>query len=228
MKTISILQPSYIPWLGYFEQIAKSDIFIFYDDVQYTKNDWRNRNKIKTSNGWEWMTIPIKSKGKFKEKINEVDVCGINWTKKHFRTLFINYSKSPFFNTYKDKFKEFYNKKWIKLSDMNIELIKMICGIIGIERKFFCSSKLGISGKRSERLLNICKNFNGDIYYSGNAAKNYLDTKLFKQNKIKVVFQDYQHPIYPQLYGNFISHLSILDLLFNCGPNSLNVIRAKK
>ena len=228
MKTISILQPSYLPWIGYFEQIERSDVFVFYNDVQYTKNDWRNRNKIKTPKGWEWLTVPVKSKGKFGAKINEVDIMEGNAIKKHFRTLSINYSKSPFFATYKNQFSDFYEKKWKKLSDLNIELIKMVCGNLGLERKMICSSELGIVGERSERLLEICEHFDADVYYSGAAAKDYIDISLFEQNKIKVIFQDYQHPTYPQLYGDFISHLSIVDLLFNCGPKSLNILKTEE
>lgn len=222
--SIAILQPSYIPWIGYFDQIDKVDKFVFYDDVLYTKNDWRNRNKIKADNKAIWLTVPICSKSN--QKINDVKPdSGKNWQKKHLKTLIQYYKKSRYFN-------EIYNivEKNIfleKLVDININIIKDICDYIGTRTTFYISSKLQIGGNRNERLINICNFFKAKKYITGYAAKSYLDIELFQRADIEVKFQQYKHPIYEQLgHNNFIPYLSILDLLFNYGKDSLKIIKS--
>lgn len=227
MSKVVVLQPSYIPWIGYFEQILSSDIFVFYDDVQYTKNDWRNRNKIKAHNKTLWLSIPVKSS--FGMKINEVLIDYTQkWQKKHLKTLEQFYKKSKYFNEVYNILEYYIQKDYKYLYRLNIDIIKAISNYLGIDTKFYLSSKLDIKGNRSERLLNICKFFNATKYYSGNSAKNYLDTELFKNNNIQVIFQEYKHPTYKQLDENFILYLSIVDLLFNYGKESIVFIKGEK
>jgi hypothetical protein len=226
---VVILQPSYLPWLGYFDQIAKADFFVFYDDVQFDKNGWRNRNKIKTPQGGLWLTVPVRLKNHLELPINNVEIDNLqNWKNKHFNSLEINYSKAPFFLNYCKFFKETYSRHWDYISELDIYLTVEISRILGIKTQFFRSSELGIKGDKTSRLINICKHFAADRYLTGDSAKDYLDQDMFRANSIDLEYQDYHHPEYPQLYGDFIQHMSIVDLLFNCGRESLPILSDKR
>ncbi|WP_324171527.1 WbqC family protein [Sulfurimonas sp.] len=223
MTKVAILQPSYIPWIGYFEQIINVDIFVFYDDVQYTKNDWRNRNKIKVLNGSSWLSIPVNSSTS--KNINEVLVDDTkNWRVKHLKSLKQFYSKSKYFDEIYPILQNNINSDNNSLSNISINIIKDISKYLKLDTKFYLSSDLGIGGDKNDRLINICKHFNASSYYSGKAAKNYINKKLFDNNKIELVFQEYEHPSYKQLHGDFLPYLSIIDLLFNYGKNSKKII----
>ena len=225
MTKIAILQPSYIPWIGYFEQILNVDIFIFYDDVQYTKNDWRNRNKIKTKDDSAWLTIPVKCMSN--QKINEVIIDNSKiWQEKHLKSIKQYYSKSLYFEEIFPILKKNIKSKEVFLHDISINIIKDLLEYLHINTKIYSSSQLNINGDKNTRLINICKYFNADIYYSGQAAREYLDIEQFNKNDIKVMFQDYIHPEYNQLNGKFKAYLSIIDLLFNYGKNSIEIIRS--
>jgi hypothetical protein len=222
---IGILQPGYIPWLGFFEQLYKSDIFVIYDDVQYDKGSWRNRNRIKTANGIQWLTVPVLLDFDEHVKVNKVRIDNnCNWRKKHFFSIKQNYSKSPFFNKYSPIFEEAFTRSWEFLIDLDMFFIHRICEIIGISRKIEFSSSLNISGNRIDRLVNICKYYNADVFYEGAAGRDYIDSDMFLGHGITVQFQDYKHPVYNQLYGKFSPYLSIIDLLFNHGDASLEII----
>jgi hypothetical protein len=223
---VAILQPSYLPWLGYFDQIYRADTFVFYDDVQYDKHGWRNRNKIKTPQGWQWLTVPVLTKGRFGKLIYEMEIDNhAPWAEKHLKSIQVNYHKSPYYHAYIKYFEKIYLKEWQYLADLDIELIKLITNLLGMGNKMFIRSmELGVKGDRLERLINICQLFKADNYLTGQAARNYLDEKLFAKAGIKVEYQNYKHPAYPQLYGDFIPHLSVIDLLFNCGPESLKIL----
>jgi hypothetical protein len=225
---VAILQPSYLPWLGYFEQIDRSDVFVFYDDVQYDKHGWRNRNKIKTPKGWQWLTVPVYHN--FGQKIYEVKINNnIPWRRKHLKSLQANYARAPYYQTYIKFFEKVYSQHWEYLVDLNVYLIKQLCEFLGIKNTEFVHSRdLNIKGERTERLVKICQLFGADEYLTGDAAKNYLEEKKFQNANIKVIYQNYRHPVYPQLFGEFIPYLSVVDLLFNCGPKSLEIIRSGK
>jgi len=220
---VVILQPSYIPWLGFFEQMYKSDVFVFYDDVQYTKNDWRNRNRIKTSNGVLWLTVPV-TVTRLLMSIREAKIADEKWKKKHLLSLSTNYAKAPFYSLIYPVLEEVINQDWVFLSDLVIALIHHINKMMHIKREVYLSSQLGIRGQRSERLLKVCQFFGADLYLSGASAINYLNVEIFARNNIKVEFQDYKHPVYSQLWGDFVPYLSVVDLLFNHGPDSLDII----
>ncbi|MCS6955190.1 MAG: WbqC family protein [Candidatus Calescibacterium sp.] len=221
MKKIAIIQSNYIPWKGYFDIINMVDEFIIYDTEQYTKRDWRNRNRIKTPQGLLWLTVPVEVKGKFYQKIMDVKIADKDWNKKHWRTIIYNYSKSKYFKQYKDLFEELYlNCKEEYLSNINYRFIISINQILGIKTPIKWSSEFEISGDKSEKLLSICKQAKADIYLSGPSAKNYLNVELFIQNGIKVEWMDYSsYPEYNQLYPPFCHQVSIIDLIFNEGPN---------
>lgn len=224
MTCVVILQPSYLPWLGYFEQIYRSDVFVFYDDVQYDKHGWRNRNRIKTPNGWLWLTVPVFRR--FGQKIYEARINNhIPWARKHIKTIEVFYKKAPYYQEYIKYLQKIYSQEWQYIAELDIALIKLLCELLGMNnKKFVRSSELNIKGERTERLLKICQLYGAKTYYTGESAKNYLNEKIFADAGIKVKYQHYNHPIYPQLYGGFIPYLSIIDLLFNCGPESLEIL----
>ncbi len=229
MKTIGILQPSYLPWLGFFEQLHQSDVFVLYDDVQFDKNGWRNRNRIKTANGPIWLTVPVLTTGHSQQKICETRIDPkMDWRKKHLKSIEMNYRKAPFYDAYYPLLAKVLEREWIFLVDLDIELIKALSEALGIRRQIVRSSELKIEGDRLGRLIQICQHFGADRFYEGQAGENYIEKADFEKHKIQVDFQHYQHPVYRQLYGAFLSHMSIIDLIFNHGSDSLKVLLGEK
>lgn len=224
---VSIHQPQYLPWLGYFDKIDKSDIFVILDDVQYKKNEWQNRNKIRNKKGWQWITVPVRYS--FGQKINEIKIDNErNWRQDHYKSLIINYNNAPYFQDHHSFFAKTYNNSWEYLVDINIHFIDYLVNSLRITTKLIRASQLKLKKQRTERLVNICKELGADTYLSGKGAAKYLDIDQFEKEKIKVVFQDFIHPTYKQVYNDFQSHMSIVDLLFNYGSKSLNVLRPNK
>lgn len=222
-KKIAILQSNYIPWKGYFDIINKVDEFILYDDMQYTKNDWRNRNKIVTSAGVKWLTIPIETKGKFYQKINEAQVVDHKWAEKHWKSIRFNYAKAEFFSEYAERFCKLYQQceEEEYLSNINYAFLKEICDILGIKTKISWSSDYTLVDGKTERLVALVKAAGGDYYLSGPAAQNYIVEDYFKQAGIELEWMDYSnYPQYRQLSDNFEHGVSVLDLIFNEGPNA--------
>ncbi len=223
-KIVAILQSNYIPWKGYFDLINSVDEFILYDDVQYTRRDWRNRNKIKTPDGTQWLTIPVEVKGKYFQKINETLINDSSWSKNHWTRICSAYSKSPFFKTYGPIIEAIYsNCKSLSLSEINSIFISEICKHLEITTPITdCTSYPTETENPSERLLQICTQAGATIYVSGPAAKDYLDVTIFHKNGIEVQWVNYSgYPEYPQFYPPFDHYVSVLDLLFNVGPNAL-------
>jgi hypothetical protein len=227
-KRIAILQSNYIPWKGYFDLIRIVDEFIIYDEVQYTKNDWRNRNKVKSPTGAQWLTIPILYH--FPQKISETVVSSTDWAQKHWKTITLNYSRAPFFKEYKDVFEKFYTSELpAGLSEINRKAMEMINEILGIKTKITSSADYTLSEGRNERLVSICKQAGATEYISGPAAKNYMDESLFAQEGIKVSWMDYSgYREYPQLFPPFEHGVSIIDLIFNTGSEAIDYIAVKE
>jgi hypothetical protein len=221
---VAIHQPQYLPWLGYFDKINKADVFCYLDNVQYKKNEWQNRNRIKTARDWQWITVPVLYR--FPQKINEVKINNtVQWKKKHLQALITNYSKAPFFKEYINFFKSIYSKDWEFLSELNICLIDNIREMLSVKKgKTVFASDLHLSADPTDRLIDICKSVGGDIYLSGQDGARYMNLERFKERGVDVIVQNFKHPVYSQLYGSFQSHLSVVDLLFNCGPDSLGKI----
>lgn len=226
-KKIAISQSNYIPWKGYFDLIRSVDEFVFYDDVQYTKRDWRNRNKIKTQNGLAWLTIPVEVKGRYYQSIRETRIANQDWRKKHWQSIKQNYNKTEYFNEIKDWLEPLYlEKREIYLSDVNLSFIEIIKEYLQIETKLRWSSEFNFVEGKSERLIEICKATNAKSYLSGPAAKNYLDIDIFQKNEIEVVWANYDNYLeYEQLYPPFAHEVSIIDLLFNKGKDSVNFMK---
>ena len=226
MTTVSIHQPGYLPWLGYLERIARSDAHVFFDDVQFDKNSFDNRNKIRTAEGSTWLSVPVLTKGKFGE--NQLREAGIDnhsgWPKKHWKSICFSYQKAPFFKDYAGFFENVYTKTWDKLLDLNLEIITGVFGFLGIKTQVIFSSSLEKTAKKSDLVLEICKKLNAGTYLSGALGRNYLELPKFEEAGIKVIFQDYQHPVYTQRYAGFQPFMSVIDLLFNEGPKSYDIL----
>lgn len=223
-KIVAILQSNYIPWKGYFDLINSVDEFILYDDVQYTRRDWRNRNKIKTPDGTQWLTIPVEVKGKYFQKINETLISDPSWSKNHWIRICNAYSKSPFFKTYAPILETIYtNCKSLSLSEINSIFISEICKCLEVSTPITNSTSYPTETENpSERLLQICTQAGATVYVSGPAAKNYLDVGIFLAQNIEVQWMEYVgYPEYKQLHPPFDHFVSILDLLFNVGPDCL-------
>ena len=222
---VGILQPSYLPWLGYFEQISRVDKFVLYDDVQYDKHGWRNRNRIKTANGVQWLTVPVHFSLTDASRLCDIEIDQRKaWSRKHLNSIRQNYSRAPYFDQYFPMFDEVFSQKWTSLVSLNVAFLRRFSEALGIQTEFVFSSTIANSGDKCQRLINICKMLKADVFYEGAAGKNYIDENLFREEGIKVEYQNYQHPIYPQLYGEFVSHLSIIDVLFNCGQETSRII----
>ena len=217
MKKIAISQSNYIPWKGYFDLINRVDEFILYDDAQFTRRDWRNRNKLKTPQGLKWLTIPVDVKGKYFQKINETKISDKGWTVKHWRQIKQNYAKAKNFKKYKDIFEELYlSCKEEYLSEINHKFIIAINQILGIKTKIRFSSEFEIYGDQTEKLINICKQCNATIYISGPAAKSYFDEQLANKENIQVKWMNYEnYKEYEQLHPPFEHGVTILDLILN-------------
>jgi len=225
---VTILQPSYIPWRGYFHQILKSDLFIFYDDVQYDKRGWRNRNQVKTPHGKKWLTIPVKSHGAQTDNIpiNEIKIAWDEpWNESHLKTLHFAYNQAPFYSDYLSLIKPIFERHDDFLADLTILLTTEISYCLGNKRtKFLRSSSLPSSGVKSDRLLSLLNQVGASNYISGPSAKDYLELEKFEAAGISVEFMTYDYPEYPQLYPPFDGNVSILDLLFMVGPKTKEYI----
>ncbi|HZS54349.1 MAG TPA: WbqC family protein [Bryobacteraceae bacterium] len=219
-----ILQPSYIPWRGYFHQIQKADLFVFYDDVQYDDRGWRNRNRIKTRAGSKWLTIPVAAKGAQVKSIpiDEVHICwDRDWAKDHLKSFQHNYAHAPYFDIYEPLLKEWFGRRPDRLADFTIETTIELAHELGIENtRFLRSSELECLGSKTDRLLNILMALGAKHYISGPSAKDYLEVEKLAQHGISVEWMSYDYPDYPQLFPPFDPFVSVLDLLMNTGPRA--------
>ena len=225
MKQVAILQSNYIPWKGYFDLIAAVDEFIVYDDMQYTKNDWRNRNRIKTPNGLEWLTIPTGQN--INRRIRDVELAPGNWQAKHWKSLMANYAKAPYWHEVAHWLQPLYlDHQHRNLSELNVLLIQAVCDYLGITTRISRSWDYELGEGKTERLVDLCRQAGATHYVSGPAARDYIDERQFADNAITLSWFDYDgYPTYPQQWGEFSHAVSILDLLFNCGPRAAHYIR---
>ncbi|WP_211444857.1 WbqC family protein [Collimonas humicola] len=222
MKKIAIVQSNYIPWKGYFDMIAAVDEFILYDDMQYTRRDWRNRNQIKTPQGRQWLTVPVKVKGKYHQSIRETEIDDAEWAEGHWKTLTQNYRHAPHFEEIATLLEPLYIRRThTRLSALNRELIEIICQYLGIATKISNSWDYSLIEGKSERLADLCEQAGGAEYVSGPAAKDYIEEHFFTERNIKLTWFNYEgYPEHPQLWGEFTHGVSIVDLLFNCGKDA--------
>ena len=224
---VTIHQPQFLPWLGYLDKIDQADLFVVLDSVQFKKNEWQNRNRIRTAQGWQWLTVPVHYR--FPQKINEVTINNaVKWKNKHLQALISNYNRAPFFKEFLDIFQQVYSENWESLSELNILLINRLRTALGLDqRPAVKASDYDLREDPTDRLIDICKALKADTYLSGQDGVKYMNMERFKQSGIRVVVQDFKHPAYPQIFEEFQSHMSVVDLLFNCGPGSLEKIEER-
>jgi len=224
---IAILQPGYFPWLGFFDQEMSVDTFVLYDDVQYDRRGWRNRNRMKTPDGPRWLTVPVEQKGMYDQIIRDVRIDNDRpWRKKHIGTIESVYKKAPYFDTLYPEFRQILERGHVYLWELDLDIIVWINRRLEIDTPIVMASELNVGGEKSGRLLAICKKLGADQYYSGAAARHYLDVGMFEDAGISVYYQEYVHPVYPQLHGGFISHLSALDLMMVALPEARRIIES--
>ena len=218
---VGIHQPNYLPYLGFFDKMAKSDIFVIYDDAQFNKSDFQHRNRIRIYHGWKWLTVPVEKK---RIPISEVKIRnevktwkGVKWSDAHFRDIHDNYKDTPYYSVYADELMRIYKRNYEKLVNLNMELIRFLMKAFDIDVEIVFSSDLGFTSKSTQRLVEIVEALGGDVYLSGPKGRDYLDVSLFERKGIKVVFQDFKHPVYKQRYEGFVPNMAAIDALFNVG-----------
>ncbi len=223
---IAIMQPGYIPWLGFFELMINCDLFVLLDDVQCDVKSWRNRNRIRTTCGWAWLTVPLLHKGKRGQPINETRINnGVDWRRKHLAAIEINYSRARFFREYIGFFRDLYMKEWWYLAELDASIISFLSGAFGIATPLYRSSALGLGRLHgNQKILEICRLLGAGELYDSAGARPFIDLQLFRDNGIGVSFQQYEHPVYRQVYHPFVPFMSALDLLFNEGDGSRSII----
>jgi len=221
----AVHQPQYLPWLGYLDKLDRADIFVILSTVQYKKNEYQNRNRIKTAQGWQWLTVPVRYR--FPQRIDEVTVNNdVNWRHKHRQALITNYARSPYFEAHLPFLDKLYGQNWDRLADLNVRTVLNLMDALGITSPVRQASEWTLSEDPTGRLVDICRRTEADTYLSGSGGQAYLDLKQFDDAGIHVIFQDYRHPEYPQQFGGFEPYMSAVDLLFNCGPRSLEILRS--
>ena len=226
MKKVAILQSNYIPWKGYFDMIAAVDEFILYDDMQYTRRDWRNRNQIKTPQGVQWLTVPVQVKGKYDQKIKATVIDGSDWAVAHWKALAQNYRRAPYFDEVAAWLKPLYRESYTHISQLNRRFIEAICHFLGIKTVISNSWDYTLLDGKTERLADLCKQAGGTEYISGPSAKDYVEERIFADMGITLTWFDYTgYPEYTQLWGEFTHGVTILDLLFNCGKDTHRYMR---
>ncbi len=230
---VSVHQPQYLPWLGYFDKIDKSDCFVFLDTVQYKIREFQNRNKIRIKDKWIWLTVPVKTKGEFRQRICDIEIDKErDWASRHKKSLTAWYGQAPFFEAYFPFFESVFTKKWEKLADLNIHVIKYILKQLKIDTPLYFESEIGTTKKSTERIIEICRKLNADTYLSGIGGRDYLKEDEFKKVGIRLIYQQFNHPPYHQQYLSdnqpFEPYMSVVDLLFNEGPKSIDIIRNRE
>lgn len=226
---VSVHQPNYLPYLGFFDKMIHSDIFVIYDDAQFNKEDFQHRNKIRIFHGWKWLTVPVEKKLKSINEIkirNELKIKGNKWSDAHRRNIRDNYIDTHFYSKYEHDFEGIFRENYVNLIDLNMQIIYFLKDAFNIKTKIIFSSELGFTSKSTARLVDIVESLNGDIYLSGVMGRNYLNLSLFRSKNIEVHYQEFKHPTYPQRYEGFIPNMSSIDILFNLGgiPKEQEVI----
>ena len=221
---LSAHQPVYMPWLGLFHKIALADIFCVFDIVQYQRKDFNNRNKIKTSSGDLWLTVPVKSSGRFDCLITDIEIVNNGWNKKHLKSIELNYKKTPYFDQYYYDLKKILDTSYQYLVDLNFDILVYLLNALNIDTKTVKASDYLFKGAKSELVLDMCIQLNADIYIFGENGKDYANIDTFISAGVSPYFQSYNHPVYNQIKGKFMPYMSVFDLLFNEGQNSKNIL----
>ncbi len=224
---VSVHQPQYLPWLGYFDKIDRADIFVLLDTVQYKKNEWQNRNRIKTAQGWQWLTVPVLYR--FPQLISEVEINNREkWQHRQSQAVVSNYRKAPNWDVLEEFFEEIFSSEWTSIAGLNIRVVKRLCALLGIETPLFVASEIGnFPEDPDERLIAIARHFGADTYLAGSGGREYMQMDKYGDSGITVLFQDYRQPVYDQLFGEFEPFMSVIDLMLNHGGESLKILRGR-
>ena len=221
-------QPVYLPWLGLFDKIAYADTFVSFNQVQYCPKDFQNRNKVKTKDGTPWLTVPVCSSGHREIPMSEITINNqLPWQRKHLRTIQQAYQKAPFYDYIMQILEPYYVEEYEYLVDLNESMLLTFLDVLGIDIDFHQANHFQFQGQKSDLVLDMCKTLGANTYIFGSQGRDYADVKSFNEQGIEVVFQEYTHPEYPQLHGKFEPNLSVIDLLMNCGPDSLEILKGK-
>jgi hypothetical protein len=227
MKIAVIHQPQYLPYLGFFHKLQQSDIFVAMDNVQFERRGLQHRNKIKTPQGEQWLTVPVMHRSRDEERINEMLINPeFPWPRKHWQALVTNYSRAPYFQEYAPELQQILTREWSHLCELNMALIQWVMDVLGIKKPIVYLSTLGVEGSKSELLSNICHAVGADTYLSGPGGRRYMNLATFEAADIDVLWQEFTYPSYPQIFPelDFVPNLSIVDTLFCCGPNTKNFL----
>ena len=221
----AVHQPQYLPWLGFFSKLDAADVFVLYDDTQYKHDEWQNRNRIRTANGVQWLTVPVHhSQG---ELLRDIRIDRSKpWARKHANALAAGYGRAACYGDYANAFAERYAGEWTRLAELNLEFIRLLCGWFGTETRLELSSELDYEGRATDALVSICRAVGADVYLSGPGGRDYLQPDAFATAGIELRFHDYAHPTYDQRRAEFVPGLSAVDLLFHRGPDGLDTIRS--
>ena len=218
-------QPVYLPWLGLFHKIALAERFCIFDVAQYQTKDFNNRNKIKTNTGPIWLSVPVESKDHFNKTLHDIKVINDGWARKHFKSIDLAYRKAPYYKDYIEQIEQMLlGRTYTYLADLNYATLRFGMDALGIDRPIDVASALGLEGYKSDLVLDMCVKLGATTYIFGAQGRNYAETEQFREAGVDARFQDYQHPVYPQLHGEFEPYMSVIDLLFNVGPDSFNVL----
>lgn len=224
MTVLAAHQPQYLPWSGYFDKLDRADVFVLLDDVQFKKNEWQNRNRIKAAGGWQWLTVPVRHR--FPQRIDEVEIVPGPWARKHLAALETSYRPAPHYNETIDVVAGVLQHEWTRLAPLNERLVAVLADALGIETPTVSSAGIDARDHPDLRLVDLCRALDADTYLSGAGGRDYLDETPFREADIEVVYQRFEPPVHPQLHGDFAAGLSVVDLLVHCGPGSLGLLRS--
>ena len=218
-------QPQYLPWLGYLDKIDRADVFVVLDRVQFEKNDWQNRNRIKRPGGWHWLTVPVRHR--FPQGIHEVEIADPRWRRKHHRALQVAYGQAAYFEHEVGRLDAIYGREWGDLLSLNLKILRHLTERFDIETPIVLAGDFEnpSSSHADGRLISLCRLLGADTYLAGAGGRDYMDLSLWRRAGIRVVFQEFVHPVYPQLHGGFVPGLSAVDLLMQCGPEGFARVR---
>lgn len=222
------MQPTYLPWMGYFALIDQVDTFVLLDDVKFNKRSWQQRNRIKTDDGPMWLTVPVLTSGRSEQFIQEVEIStNERWRSKHLKSVQLNYASAAHYSWLEPWLEEVYEREWTKLRALNGHIIKTLSEKLELEADFVFASELGVKGRKAHRLVNICQVLGATEYLSPLGSREYIEAdNPFPEAGIDLYYQHFEHPTYQQLHGDFVSHMSVIDLMLNEGPSSLEIIRS--
>ncbi len=225
-------QPNYLPYLGLLHKISQADLFVIVDTVQFVKRGpfgFQNRAKIRTKTGWCWLTVPVLTKGKFHQSIRETKINNkIPWQRKHWKSILLNYQGAPYFGRYGDFLEEIYNRQWEYLADLNETIIRYLLKELGIKIKVVKASEVGPVGKGTDLIVDMCRKLGANTYLHGKHGRDYVDESKFREAGLRSIYQEFHHPVYGQQFGPFLPNMAGIDLLFNHGEESLDILLGRK